>query len=122
MRAYSLDLRQRVLKDLDSGMKTKAVALKYSVSPAWVRRLQQRRKATGQIGPTPQRYGRIPAWVRYETIIRQVVQELPDATLEEYGQRMGLGISRAALARALNVLGLSRKKRRSGPANKPVRT
>lgn len=36
--AYSMDLRRRVIADCDAGLGTKAVALKYSVSPAWVRR------------------------------------------------------------------------------------
>ena len=39
----SMDLRTRVLTDLDAGLKTSAVARKYTVSPAWVRRLRQRR-------------------------------------------------------------------------------
>lgn len=41
--AYSMDLRQRVIADCDRGLKTNAVALKYSVSSAWVRRLKQHR-------------------------------------------------------------------------------
>ena len=49
MRAYSMDLRRRVLTDCDAGMKTKAVAEKYGVSRTWVRWLKQRRRETGQI-------------------------------------------------------------------------
>jgi transposase len=47
MRAYSMDLRERVWTDCQAGMKTPVVAQKYSVSESWVRRLKQRRKATG---------------------------------------------------------------------------
>ena len=49
MAAYSLDLRTRVLKDSDAGMVSKLVAEKYAVSRAWVDRLKQRRRETGEI-------------------------------------------------------------------------
>ena len=41
MRAYSQDLRERVLADCDAGMGTIEVAAKYRVSQSWVRRLKQ---------------------------------------------------------------------------------
>jgi transposase len=114
MKAYSIDLRERVLRDVDGGMKTSAVAAKYSVSPAWVRRLKQRRAATGEIAPRKQRHGKETAWVAHTEAIRQAVRQAPDATLDEYRQRFNLPMSRATLARALIVLGLTRKKSRSG--------
>jgi transposase len=51
MLSYSMDLRLRVLKDCDTGMPTKQVAEKYEVSRAWVRRLKQRRRETGETQP-----------------------------------------------------------------------
>src|SRR5687768_5902589 len=120
MKAYSLDLRMRVLKDLDGGLKTTAVATKYSVSPAWVRRLKQRRAATGEVAPRQQRHGRATAWVAHTDAIRVAVRQAPDATLDEYRQRFHLPMSRATLARALTVLGLTRKKSRSGRVSRIV--
>jgi transposase len=122
MKAYSMDLRERVLKDCDAGMKTAAVATKYSVSPAWVRRLKQRRRQTGEVAPIPQRHGPLPAGQIYADRIRLAVREAPDLTLREYIQRFALPISKSALARALAALGLSRKKSRSRPASKNART
>jgi transposase len=122
MKAYSIDLRVRVLKDLDSGMKTTAAATKYSVSPAWVRRLKQRRAATGEIAPRKQRHGKATAWVAHAEVIREAVRQAPDVTLEEYRQRFNLPMSRATLARALIVLGLPRKKSRSGRVSRIVAT
>ena len=122
MKAYSLDLRERVLRDCDAGMKTAAVARKYSVSPAWVRRLQQRRRTTGQVGPAPQRHGPRPAWAALADRIRVAVRQAPDLTLREYLERFALPLSKSALARGLAALGLSRKKSRSGPANRTART
>nr|MBA2301083.1 DUF4062 domain-containing protein [Acidobacteriota bacterium] len=54
MAAYSLDLRTRVLADWDAGLKGEDVAAKYRVSRAWVHRLVQRRRETGEIGPRRQ--------------------------------------------------------------------
>ena len=50
MGTYSMDLRTRVLADWDAGMKAEEVAAKYRVSRAWVHRLVQRRRETGEIG------------------------------------------------------------------------
>jgi transposase len=118
MKAYSTDLRERVLRDLDGGLSTSAVARKYSVSPSWVRRLKQRRAATGETAPRQQRHGRVPTWVSHADAIREAVRQAPDATLDEYRRRFHLPMSRAALARALVVLGLTRKKSRSARASK----
>src|SRR5262245_45334825 len=118
MKIYSMDLRVRVLKDLDAGIKTSAVASKYTAIPAWVRRLKRRRNATGQIGPTPQRQrGATPGWVTYADQIRQAVQEAPDATLAEYRERFRIPLSKSALARAPDRPRSIAKKSRSGPAN-----
>ena len=122
MTSYSMDLRVRVLRDVDAGLKTAAVAAKYSVSPAWVRRLKQRRKATGQIGPRPQKRGVTPGHVLYGDRIREAVRQAPDATLAEFRERFHLPLSRSALARALWALGLSRKKSHSGRPSRTART
>jgi len=55
------------------------------------------------------------------TKIREAVRQSPDATLAEYSERYGLSLPRAALARALLMLGLTREKKRSMPANKIAR-
>ena len=117
-----MDLRDRVLRDLDAGLTTSAAARKYSVSPAWVRRLKQRRAATGETAPRRQRHGRVPAWVTHAEAIRDAVRRAPDATLDEYRTRFALPMSRAALARALVALGLTRKKSRSGRASRTAPT
>ena len=58
MRAYSMDLRERVFADCQAGMTTPAVAAKYRVSAARVRRLKQRHRATGSLAPRPHSPGR----------------------------------------------------------------
>ncbi len=110
MRAYSVDLRARVLKDCDAGLGTKAVAEKYTVSPAWVRRLKQRRRETGEVAPRPRPRPR-PAWAAHADRLRAAVRARPDATLAELRRRLGLAASVTTVWRALRALGLSLKKK-----------
>jgi len=56
-RAYSLDLRERVLKDCDSSLSSEAVAKKYSDSPSWVYSLRKQRRETGNIAPEKRQRG-----------------------------------------------------------------
>jgi transposase len=51
MKSYSMDLRERILRDCDGGLETRVVATKYAVSESWVRRLKQRRRETGEVAP-----------------------------------------------------------------------
>jgi transposase len=117
-----MDLRERVLQDCDAGLTTSAVARKFSVSASWVRRLKQRRRATGRVTPAPQRHGPRPAWQALADRIRVAVRQAPDLTLREYIERFALPLSKSALARGLAALGLSRKKKRSGPPSRTART
>jgi len=109
--AYSMDLRARVLADCDRGLKTKAVSEKYSVCPAWVRRLKQRRRETGEVAPRRGRTGPVPLAATHAGPIRQAVADAPDATLAELRQRLALAVALSTLWRAVAALGLTLKKR-----------
>ena len=111
MKTYSLDLRQRVAADHDAGLGTKAVALKYSVSQSWVRRLMQRRRQAGSLDPRPPSPGRPPKLVPHEALVRELVAAKPDATLEELLARLPVKASTATLCRLLQRLELSFKKK-----------
>ena len=50
---YAQVLRDRVLAAYDRGMKTKQIADVFQVSPAWARRVKQRRRETGETTPRP---------------------------------------------------------------------
>ena len=54
MQAYSMDLRVRVMADVDAGLGTKAAAQKYRVSPDWVRKLKRFRRQTGSFAARKQ--------------------------------------------------------------------
>jgi transposase len=115
---YSMDLRQRVLADRDAGMSTAEVARKYTVSPAWVRRLLQRRRATGETAPRPQRHGRVPLSATHAEPIRRAVADQPDATLAELRQKLGLAVALSTLWAAVAALGLTLKKKSPAPVSR----
>jgi transposase len=80
---YSLDLRERVLKDCDGGMNSEDAAEKYSVSASWVYALRKKRRETGSIAPKEYKRGAKLKLAPYETDVRQLVNDHADATLEE---------------------------------------
>jgi len=118
MKPYSMDLRQRVLADCDKGMSTAFVAAKFTVSTAWVRRLKQRRRTTGEVAPRQGRHGPRPSWGGYAASLRDAIQQQPDATLAELRDRLRLSCALSTLWRAVASLGLSVKKKSSGPPSR----
>ncbi len=118
MRAYSPDLRQRILADCDRGLTTRVVATKYTVSESWVRRLKQRRRQTGEVTPRPCAHGPKPSWDAYADRLREAIRQTPDATLSELRQELRLTVALSTLWRAVAALGLSVKKKSRGPRNR----
>jgi len=110
MRAYSMDLRVRALRDSDAGMKAADVAVKYHVSGSWVRLLKQRRRETGEIAPRAQRYGPQPKLAPHLHRLAALIQAQPDRTLVELKDALGTDVSLATLWRAVTALGFTVKK------------
>lgn len=114
MAAYSLDLRTRVLADWDGGMKAEDLAAKYRVSRAWVHRLVQRRRETGEIGPRRQTKFRTRRLATdHEERLRDLVTAQPDRTLAELRDALPVAASLATIWRALARLKLTVKKNRT---------
>lgn len=67
-------------------MKADDVAAKYSVSRAWVHRLQQRRRETGSIAPRKQTRWRTPTLTAHLPQFEALIQERPDRTLPDCGR------------------------------------
>lgn len=120
MRAYSEDLRQRVVEACDEGVLTRQeIAEHFAVSPAWIRRLLQRRRETGSFSALPG--GRGPQPKLNEAQLARLAKQVaahPDATLAELKKRARLSCCLATIHKALKKLGLSLKKSRSALANK----
>jgi transposase len=120
MEAYSLDLRAKVLAAYDRGMKTRRIAQSFGVSESWARRVKQRRREHGELGPRP-RAGKPPVKIDRGRLA-ELVREQPDATLAELRDRLQITCSLSAIWAALRQLGLSFKKRRSTPRSRTAPT
>lgn len=118
--AYPQALRDRVLAAYDRGMKTKQIADVFQVSPAWARRIKQRRRETGETTPRPM--GGVTVVKIDMERLRALAQQQPDATIKELHQRLGIACSVSAVDMALRRLGLTFKKRRSALRNRIVPT
>lgn len=110
MHAYSLDLRERVVADREAGLGTVAVARKYRVSPAWVRRLMQRYRATGQLAPKQRTPSRVPRLAPHLPRLAALIAAQPDATLAELRTALGVPVGLSTVWRAVRHLGLTVKK------------
>jgi transposase len=112
MRAYSKDLRERIIKALEIGEKIKTVATRFSVSLYWVYALLRRYRKTGSYEALPNRGG-APSKLREADLQRlsELVHAHPDATLQELKDMGGFSVSLPTICRALNdKLKLVRKK------------
>lgn len=119
-----MDLRDRVVTACDEGdLLREEIAEEFDVSTAWIRRLLQRRRETGDYSPKKTKRGRKPAFSP-DALQRldELVEAQPDATLEELRDRSGACCSLVTMSNTLVRLGYRRKKRRSGPLSKIAKT
>lgn len=110
MRAYSKEFRREVLAACDAGGRTRAVAARFDVSEAWVRRIKQERREQGKTAPYTTRR-RTPIWVKEAESIRAAIAQSSDLTLDELKAQLQTSLSRTTLCRALQQLKLTRKKK-----------
>lgn len=120
MQAYSQEFRRDVLAACDAGGKTRAVAARFGVSEAWVRRIKQERRETGKTAPCTTRR-RTPIWVKEADRIRAAIQQSPDLTLDELKAHLRTSLSRTTLCRALQRLKLTLKKSPEGDGARAAR-
>jgi transposase len=118
MNPYSQDLRNRVLAALKAGQKSQAeVAETFGVSLSTIEKWWHRWQATGQIAALPRRSGPKRTLAECDDLIRTIVQEQPDVTLDELCARVtetqAISASRSMMCRTLQQLDLPRKKSRS---------
>src|SRR6185437_1725780 len=125
MKAYSQDLRLRIVQAADDGLSKAAVARRFAVGLTTVKRYLAQRDAEGHVQPktSPGRPARIGSDA-YGALTTQV-QQMRDATLAEHADAWeathGVRVSPWAIGRIIRRLKLTRKKRRSGQPNKTRR-
>jgi transposase len=110
MAPYSMDLRMRVLRDADARMPSKDVAVKYSVSRAWVDRVKQRRRETGEITPRKQTVFRRSVLAGQEDRLVALMTARPDATLTELREALPIRAALSTVWRTISRLGFTIKK------------
>ncbi len=120
MRTISLDLRERILASYDQKEGTREeIAHRFRVSLGMVKKLLQRRRQGGDIGPRYYRCGLRPGKVAAQgPAFRQLLSRKPDLTLEELRRATALDCTLPAIHYVLEKMGLTYKKRRSAPASK----
>ena len=100
MRAYSQDLRERVLRALERGARPTDIAVRLEVSRVWVYQVARRFKQTGQRGSLPMGGHRRSRVAAMESTLRAWIKAEVDVTLAELCARLekrGITIKVAAL-------------------------
>jgi transposase len=124
MRTISLDLRERILGSYDQEEGNREeIARRYRVSLGLVKKLLQQRRRTGDIAPRHRFSGRKPLIVPvHHQQLRTLLNRKPDLTLKELRTAVRLNCTLPAIHYALKKLGLTYKKRHSGPASRIAQT
>ena len=109
MRAYSMDLRERVVAAVDGGMTQEQAAVTFRVSVNTVGRYLARRRMTGSLASTAQRHGPLPEKKRQlQAWLPDRLGAAADATLAEhvraFASQRGVVVSAATMSRAIASL------------------
>jgi transposase len=122
--ALGQDLRDRVLSD--AGRPARAVAERFGVSVSYVVKARARLRDAGEACARPQRNRVAPRLADHSGAIRAEMARRPSATVTELRAWLaaahGAVVGHAAMWRALDRLGLTRKKSRSGLRSRTART
>lgn len=126
MQAYSLDLRQRVVRAYDQGQDSLAeIAARFGVGPTFLKKMLRQKRETGDLAPRPHGGGK-PASLtqKQRRILQQKVAKEQDISLAElqiYLQEQAqVEVHVSTLSRALKAMDLPRKKRLSPIGAQPL--
>jgi putative transposase len=123
MKAYSLDLREKIVTaHMSEKMSIRKVATRFSVSKSLVQKLVKQQQTEGNLQPKQSGKPQFSHLTNAEVEVKALVAEHPDATLVElcelFAIKTGNWVSRTAMCRCLQKLGLHRKKK-PGTVAKP---
>ncbi len=118
MKAYSQDLRERIIAAVKAGQQSRPeIAETFEVSESTIDKWVKRWRDTGRVAALPFAGGRQRALKDCTAGIRAEVKRQPDVTLDELCERVeahtGVSASRSMMSRELQGLALPRKKSRS---------
>jgi transposase len=123
MRAYSLDLRQRIVQAVLDGQTQPAVADRFGVSLASVQRFVRLHKEQGNLAAKPLP-GRKPAFnAEQRQELEALLQQHPDWTLQQltdaWHAHSGIRVCLSAVHRTVQQKDYRYKKRVASPKNAP---
>ena len=111
MRAYSTDLRERIVAAVQRGEHSiRQIAHLFSVSLSCVVRLLQHQRCTGSVQPKPKGVRPRKLDAAAEARLLELVRAQPDATLAELRDALPTTAALSTLWRAIGRLGLTVKK------------
>jgi transposase len=117
--AYPMQFRVLVAAAYDECGSSIEVAEQYGCSESWVRRLVQRRAATGSLEPlTPKRPDNRKLDEDDLVQLCQLITDKPDMTLGELAEALNQKVSVPTIWRATQALDLPLKKRPSTPPSR----
>jgi transposase len=116
MKAYSLDLRQKIIDTYNSEkISQRQLAKQFRVALSFVEKLLKRYRETGEIGAKHMEVDERPSLAREQlATVAQLIEANNDATLEELCEQLAhrheVSISRATMGRVTQQLNLTVKK------------
>ena|SRR5436305_4334749 len=121
MKAYSTDLREKVLRAVDQGKARREIVRMFDVSLATLKRYLKQRRETGNVFPRPIPGRPSKKEVPLEAGIVSQLKVHSDATLEKHcrlwEESTGMRVSTSTMSRVIRRLGWTRKKKHWVPAN-----
>lgn len=124
MKAYSLDLRQKIVDTYAEGNTSqRQLAKQFRVALSFIEKLLKQQRETGSIAPK-QRIEQTPTKLNAEQlrVLEQLVEANNDATLaelrEQLEEKTGVVIARSTVDRMLRQLTITVKKKHFTPTKK----
>lgn len=119
MRAYSGDLRERVIRQYSAGKSVEELVSVFAISKGTVRRWIRQYQQSGKVDVKVREHWQRTIEGEQEDLLRAQVTGMADATLAqhvaEWEKKVGVRVSLATMWRSLKRIGWSLKKRQWEP-------
>lgn len=122
MKAYSIDLRQRIIEAYQNQEDSqRKLAKRFKVSLSFIQKLLKQYRESGDIAPHQRGKGFESKLAKHTEIVEKLVEEKNDATLEELQvsleKETGISLSISNICRFLQQRKLTRKKNGKGQSS-----
>jgi transposase len=126
MRAYSTDLKERLVRAVADGQPMREAARRFGVAVTTVKRAVVQQRETGSLARKPIPGGPRKIGREQEAILRARLQAAPDATVLEHcawwAEQQGQQLSEATMWRSIRRLGWTHKKSHWQPVSATKRS